>query len=54
MCHPLRARTAHGWNGEEFHRREQDGFPIAALDADGLRPDRDALEWHLATRFRAA
>lgn len=45
---------AHGWNGEEFYRREQDGFVIAAPDTDRLRPDRDALEWHLATRFRAA
>lgn len=44
---------AHGWNGEELYRREESGFVVAAPDAEDLQPDRAALGWHLAHRFRA-
>lgn len=45
---------AHGWNGVEFYQKEADGFRIAVPDAPHLQPDREALDWHLRTKFRAA
>jgi putative restriction endonuclease len=44
----------HGWNGVEFYEREGNGFRISEPDDRSLKPDRDALTWHLETRFRAA
>lgn len=45
---------AHGWNGAEFYAREADGFRISVPEAPHLQPDREALDWHFTTRFRAA
>ena len=45
---------AHGWNGVEFYEREAAGFRIAVPEAPDLQPDRDALDLHFTTRFRAA
>lgn len=44
----------HGWNGVEFYERERSGFTITIPDDPQAQPDREALAWHLATRFRAA
>jgi len=44
----------HGWNGVEFYEREGKGFRISEPDDLDLKPDRDALAWHLENRFRAA
>ena len=44
----------HGWNGAEFYQREDSGFRIPVPDEARLEPDRDALAWHFATKFRAA
>jgi putative restriction endonuclease len=45
---------ANGWNGTEFYEREAAGFRISVPDDPRDQPDRDALEWHHETRFRAA
>lgn len=45
---------APGWNGVEFYEREAAGFRITVPEAPDLRLDRDALDWHFTTRFRAA
>ncbi len=44
----------HGWNGVEFYQREAAGFLIAEPDDPSLKPNREALAWHLETKFRAA
>lgn len=45
---------AHGWNGVEFYNRESAGFTITQPDDPRHHPDREALAWHFANRFRAA
>lgn len=45
---------AHGWNGVEFYEREAAGFRISVPASPRLQPDRDALEWHLRSKFRNA
>ena len=45
---------AHGWNGVEFYQREAESFRIPAPYDAQHRPNRDALAWHYATKFRAA
>lgn len=45
---------AHGWNGVEFYERETSGFRITVPESSHLQPDREALDWHFKTKFRAA
>lgn len=47
------ALRSRGWNGVEFYEKESAGFKIRAPEDPRLAPDRDALEWHYETRFRA-
>lgn len=48
------ALKSHGWNGVEFYEKEAAGFKVRVPEDPRLHPDRDALEWHFRTRFRAA
>lgn len=45
---------AHGWNGAEFYAKEAAGFRINVPEPAHLQPDREALDWHFRTKFRAA
>jgi putative restriction endonuclease len=44
----------HGWNGIEFYAREADRFRVSVPADSELKPDRDALAWHVEEKFRAA